>query len=126
MSADPLAKLRLLASIVESSDDAIISKDIHGVITSWNKGAERIFGYSAEEVVGKPISVIAAPDHVGELPGILERIKNGDRIDHYATVRKTKSGKNEKKNISPRSASFYLSSAQVTTFHRDSAIQLIL
>lgn len=64
---------RLLGAIVESSDDAIISKDVNGIVTSWNKGAERIFGYSAGEMIGKPISVIAAPDRVDEMPRILER-----------------------------------------------------
>jgi PAS domain S-box-containing protein len=83
---------RLLASIVESSDDAIISKDIRGVITSWNRGAERIFGYSAAEVIGKSISILAAPDRLDEMPKILERIRNGERIDHYETVRRAKSG----------------------------------
>ena len=84
---------RLLASIVESSDDAIISKDTRGIITSWNKGAEKIFGYTAGEVVGKPISIIAAPDRVDEMPRILARILHGERIDHYETVRRAKSGK---------------------------------
>jgi PAS domain S-box-containing protein len=84
---------RLLAGIVESSDDAIISKDVNGIVTSWNKGAERIFGYSAEEMMGKPIAVIAAPDRVDEMPAILERIKGGERIDHYETIRKAKDGK---------------------------------
>src|SRR6202008_3048293 len=65
-----------LASIVESSGDAIVAKDLNGVITSWNGGAEQIFGYSAEEVIGKPISIIAAPDRASEMPKILERIKN--------------------------------------------------
>jgi PAS domain S-box-containing protein len=83
---------RLLASIVESSEDAIISKDIHGVITSWNRGAERIFGYTASEVIGKPISIIAAPDRLDEMPRILDRICNGERIEHYETVRRAKSG----------------------------------
>ena len=84
---------RLLGAIVESSDDAIISKDVNGIVTSWNKGAERIFGYSAEEMIGKPIAVIAAPDRVDEMPQILERIKRGERIDHYETVRKAKDGR---------------------------------
>jgi PAS domain S-box-containing protein len=83
---------RLLASIVASSDDAIISKDLHGVITSWNKSAERIFGYTAEEAIGQPITLVAAPDRVDEMPQILERIRQGERIDHYATVRRTKEG----------------------------------
>jgi PAS domain S-box-containing protein len=86
------ASTRLLASVVESSDDGIISKDLNGIITTWNKGAERIFGYSAEEAIGKPVSVIAAPDRPDEMPAILDRIKKGERIDHYETVRKTKSG----------------------------------
>ncbi len=85
-------KARFLASIIESSDDAIISKDLNGVILSWNKGAENIYGYLAEEVIGKPVSLIAAPGQ-NEMPLILERIKKGERIDHYQTVRKTKNGK---------------------------------
>jgi PAS domain S-box-containing protein len=84
---------RLLAAIVESSDDAIISKDVNGIVTSWNKAAERIFGYSAAEMIGKPINVIAAPDRIDEMPAILERIKRGERIDHYETVRKAEDGR---------------------------------
>ncbi len=84
---------RLLAAIVESSDDAIISKDVNGIVTSWNRGAERIFGYSAEEMIGKPIATIAAPDRLDEMPRILERIKHGERIDHYETVRRAKDGR---------------------------------
>jgi len=81
-----------LAAIVEYSDDAIIGKDIDGIVTNWNKGAEGIFGYSAEEMIGKPIALIAAPNH-DEMPQILERIKRGERIPHYETVRKAKDGK---------------------------------
>ncbi len=84
---------RLLAAIVESSDDAIISKDVNGIVTSWNKGAERIFGYSAEEMIGRPIATIAPPDRLDEMPRILERIRRGERIDHYETVRKAKDGR---------------------------------
>jgi PAS domain S-box-containing protein len=97
------ATSHLLASIVESSDDAIISKDLSAVITSWNKGAARMFEYSAEEAIGQPIALIAAPERVDEMPGILERIKQGARIDHFETVRRTKSGKlvNVSLTISP-------------------------
>ena len=83
---------RLLASIIESSDDAIISKDLNGVIRSWNKGAERIFGYSESEMIGKPISVLAPPDRSDEMTAILERIKSGERVDHFQSVRRTKHG----------------------------------
>ena len=83
----------LLASIVECSDDAIISKDLKGVVTTWNKGAERIFGYSAEEMIGQPISLLANPARPDEMPGILERIGRGERIDHFQTLRRTKEGK---------------------------------
>jgi len=83
---------RLLASIVESSDDAIISKDLNGIITSWNKSAERIFGYTAEEAIGKPIAILAPPDRFDDMPGILDQIKQGRRVDHYQTVRRTKDG----------------------------------
>jgi PAS domain S-box-containing protein len=82
-----------LAAIVESSDDAIIGKNLQGIILSWNRGAERIFGYTAEEVIGKHISLIAAPDKVDEIPGILERVARGERVDHYETKRKTKDGR---------------------------------
>jgi PAS domain S-box-containing protein len=82
-----------LAAIVESSDDAIRSKDLNGFIQSWNGGAERLFGYRAEEIVGKHISTLAPPDRMDEIPGILERIKRGERVEHYRTRRKTKDGR---------------------------------
>jgi PAS domain S-box-containing protein len=84
---------RRLASIVESSDDVIVSKDLNGVVVSWNPGAERLFGYSAEEMVGKPITTII-PDHLkSEESGILERIRRGERIEHYETLRRCKDGR---------------------------------
>jgi PAS domain S-box-containing protein len=83
----------LLAAIVESSDDAIISKDLSGTITSWNKGAERIFGYTREEAVGRSITLIGAPGFCNEALHILERIKNGERVEHYETVRRAKDGR---------------------------------
>jgi len=85
--------LERLAAIVESSDDAIISKDLNGIIQSWNRGAERIFGYRAEEIVGKHISTLAPPDRVDEIPTILERLARGERVDHYETKRRTKDGR---------------------------------
>ena len=85
------ANLRgLLAAIVESSDDAIISKTLAGVITSWNRGAQRIFGYSAEEVVGKHISLLMPPERIEDLTHILERVRRGEQVDHYETKRRTK------------------------------------
>jgi PAS domain S-box-containing protein len=87
------ATSHMLASIVESSDDAIISKDLNGIITSWNRGAERMLGYSAEEIIGQPVSILAAPDRPHEPLEILERIKRGEHVDHYQTVRRTKDGK---------------------------------
>lgn len=81
-----------LASIVEFSDDAIASKDLNGIVTSWNRGAERIFGYSAEEIVGRSITILIPPDHLAEEPRILERIRRGERVDHYETVRRRKDG----------------------------------
>ncbi len=82
-----------LASIVDSSDDAIISKDLDGIIRSWNRGAERLFGYTAQEIIGKHISTLAALDRVDEIPGILDQIKRGARVDHYETKRRTKDGR---------------------------------
>jgi PAS domain S-box-containing protein len=81
-----------LASIVESSDDAIISKDLDGTITSWNKSAERIFGYMAEEVIGKPVTILIPPDRRDEETAIIERIRSGQRVEHYETVRVGKHG----------------------------------
>ena len=83
---------QLLASVVASSDDAIISKDISGIVTSWNASAERIFGYTSEEMIGSPISILAPPQREDEMPAILERIKKGERIEHYETARKAKNG----------------------------------
>ena len=82
-----------LAAIVESSDDAIIGKDLNGIIQSWNGGAERIFGYQAHEIIGKHISTLAAPEVIDEIPDILRRIARGERVDHYQTKRKTKDGR---------------------------------
>lgn len=81
-----------LAAIVESSDDAIMTKDLNGIIATWNKGAERVFGYTAEEIVGKPVLVLIPEDQHGEEPVILSRIRNGERIDHYETIRRRKDG----------------------------------
>ncbi|HXD34931.1 MAG TPA: PAS domain S-box protein [Pyrinomonadaceae bacterium] len=82
-----------LSAIIESADDAIISKTLDGIITSWNSGAERIFGYTAEEIVGKSVTILIPPDHIDEEPQILGRIKAGERIDHYETVRVSKDGR---------------------------------
>jgi PAS domain S-box-containing protein len=82
-----------LAAIVESSEDAIISKDLDGVITSWNRGAERIFGYTASEVIGHPVTMLFPPNHHDEEPGILQRIRRGESVEHYETVRRRKDGK---------------------------------
>jgi len=82
-----------LAAIIESSDDAIVSKTLEGVITSWNKGAERIFGWTADEVIGKPITILIPQDRLAEEPEILRRIQAGERVDHFETVRKTRDGR---------------------------------
>lgn len=81
-----------LASVVETSEDAIITKDLDGIVTSWNKGAERIFGYEAHEMIGKPISLLIPPDRPDEEPSILARLRKGQRIEHYETVRRRKHG----------------------------------
>ena len=81
-----------LAAIVESSDDAIIAKDLNGVILSWNRAAERLFGYTASEVFGRPITVIFPPDRIEEEAVILDRIRRGERVDHYETARRRKDG----------------------------------
>lgn len=82
-----------LAAIIESSDDAIIGKDLDGVVTSWNAGAERLFGYSAEEIVGWPIRVLVPADRQDEESEILLRLRRGERVDHFESVRITKDGR---------------------------------
>ena len=81
-----------LTAIIDSADDAIISKTLEGIITSWNKGAERIFGYTAEEAVGQPVTILIPPDHLDEEPIILAKLRDGERIEHYETVRVRKDG----------------------------------
>jgi len=81
-----------LAAIVASSNDAIIGKTLEGIITNWNDGARRIFGYSEEEVVGQPINILIPDDRQDEEPKIIERLKRGERVDHYQTVRVRKDG----------------------------------
>jgi PAS domain S-box-containing protein len=85
-------RLRWLASIIESSDDVIVSKNLDGIITSWNRGAERVFGYTAAEVVGRPITIVIPQDRRSEELEILARIRRGERIDHFETIRQRKNG----------------------------------
>ena len=81
-----------LAAIVDSTDDAVIGKTLDGTIISWNKGAQRIYGYTVDEVVGRPISILIPADRADELPSILSRIARGERIEHYLTKRRRKDG----------------------------------
>ena len=90
---DYAVRLALLAAIVESSDDAIVSKTLEGQILSWNSGASRIFGYSAEEVIGKPITIIIPPELHEEERRILAQVRGGERLDHFDTIRVTKDGR---------------------------------
>jgi len=82
----------LLSAIVDSCDDAIISKDLNGIITSWNKSAERLFGYTAAEAVGMPVTMLIPSDRLEEEPDILSRLRRGERVDHFETVRRRKDG----------------------------------
>ena len=91
MSERQLIEQRLV-SIVESSDDAIVSKNLDGIIRSWNRGAERLFGYTASEIIGKSILTIIPTSHHAEEHDILSRIRSGERIEHYETVRRRKDG----------------------------------
>jgi len=89
----PLSPQLLLGAVVESADDAIVTKNLDGIVTSWNPGAERIFGYTAAEMIDKPISILIPIEQPDEEPRILRRIRAGDRIDHYETKRITKDGR---------------------------------
>ncbi|HEU4931843.1 MAG TPA: PAS domain S-box protein [Pyrinomonadaceae bacterium] len=82
-----------LSALIESADDAIIGKTLDGIITSWNEGARRIFGYDADEVIGKPVTILIPEGHLDEEPTILTRLRAGKRIEHYETVRVRKDGK---------------------------------
>jgi PAS domain S-box-containing protein len=83
---------RRLASIVQCCEDAIISEDLRGIISSWNEGAERLFGYAAEEAIGKPITIVIPAERAEEETSILARLRRGERIDHFETVRRRKDG----------------------------------
>src|ERR1041384_772058 len=81
-----------LAAIVRSSDDAIVSKDLNGIITSWNRGAEGLFGYTADEAIGQSITILIPPDRLAEEDMVLGRIRRGERGQHFDTVRRRKDG----------------------------------
>src|SRR5690242_17890901 len=81
-----------LAAIVASSDDAIVSKDLNGIIMSWNRSAERIFGYSADEVIGRSITIIIPEDRLFEETEVLRKIRAGETVDHFETIRRRKDG----------------------------------
>jgi hypothetical protein len=116
-TAEQLGEYRArLASIVDSSEDAILSKDLNGIITSWNRGAEHIYGYTAGEAIGKPISMLTPKDRPDEVPAILAKIRRGESVEHYQTVRVTKSGQHLDMflSVSPlRDASGEISGASV-------------
>jgi len=106
-----------LASIVECSDDAIYGKTLDGTILSWNRGAERIYGYSAAEMVGRPVSVLVPPNKPDEVPAILEKVKRGERVSHFETTRVRKDGEviDLSLNVSPiRDASGQIIGASTT------------
>jgi len=91
--ADARSDRELLASIIESSQDAVIGKTLDGLVTSWNKAAEQIFGYRAQEILGQPVVVLFPPELAEEEPMILDLVRRGERIDHYETVRVAKDGR---------------------------------
>jgi PAS domain S-box-containing protein len=91
-----------LAAIVESSDDAMMSVDTDGIITDWNKGAERLYGYTETEAIGLPLANLVPPNLLDEENNILQRSKAGERIEHYETIRVTESGKNVDVSLTKR------------------------
>ena len=93
MPHSPEAAARVLAALVESSDDAIITKDLDGIVLTWNRSAEQMYGYTAAEIVGRNIGMLVPPGHPDEISGILEKIKRGERVRHFETVRQAKDGR---------------------------------
>ncbi len=89
-----------LAAIIESSEDAIFSKEPNGIITSWNRGAEQLYGYSAEEIIGKSVALLYPPEHPDEFPQLMERIKRGERIEHFETIRIRNNGQRFEASVS--------------------------
>src|SRR5690242_14673255 len=92
MTMRPPDAALLLAAIVESSEDAIVSKNLDGIITSWNRGAERLFGYLADEAIGQPVTMLIPADRVGEEDGVMARIRKGERVEPFDTIRQRKNG----------------------------------
>jgi two-component system, OmpR family, sensor histidine kinase VicK len=88
-----MEKLLHWAAIIESSDDAIISKSVEGYITSWNRGAQRLYGYTPEEIIGQPVSVLMPPNKKDDFPFIMNQLHEGKRVEHYETQRMTKDNK---------------------------------
>lgn len=99
-------------SIVQTSDDAIIGKTLEGMIASWNPGAERLYGYTVEEAVGSPISMLAPSDRPDEVPRVLERIRRGERVEHYETIRQRKNG--TRLHVSLTISPIYNSAGEIT------------
>jgi len=89
-----------LALIVDSSQDAIIGKNLDGIITHWNKGAEHMYGYTSQEMIGRPVSTLSPSDRTNEIPGILEKIRRGERVEYFESVRVTKDGRRVNVSIS--------------------------
>ena len=89
-----------LALIMESSQDAIIGKNLDGIITQWNRGAEQIYGYTAKEMIGRNVSLLCPPDHPNEVPAILEKIRRGQRVGYFESARVTKDGRRLNMSIS--------------------------
>ena len=83
---------QLYAALISSSDDAIILKSLDGVILTWNQGAMRMYGYTADEAIGQPMTQLCPPDRVGEITDILAKVRSGERISHYETIRQRKDG----------------------------------
>ena len=98
LTGDSAERMAMLAAIIESSEDAIVSKNLNGIITSWNKGAENIFGYKEQEAIGQHISLIIPSDRLDEEEMIISKLRRGEKIEHYETIRLTRSG--DKLNIS--------------------------